>query len=136
MRDYRAYILGIDGHRFVWVEDFRTDHADDAAALSAARGLSDKHDVEVWDGGRLVARLSSGEAGVSPGLVPSLPSFDSPVGPISLSKVSELASTASSESNPFVPSVESNPFVPSVDGENAQISSPPEAQQAPVKGDG
>ena len=127
MRDYRAYILGMDGHRFVWVEGFRTDHADDAAALSAARGLSDKHDIEVWDGGRLVARLSSGEAAVSPGLVPSLPSSDSPVEPISLSKVSELASTASSESNPFVPSV---------DGENARISSPPEAQEASVKGDG
>ena len=127
MRDYRAYILGMDGHRFVWVEGFRADHADDAAALSAARGLGDKHDIEVWDGGRLVARLSAGEAAVSPGLVPSLPSFDNPVQPISLSKVSELASTASSESNPFVPSV---------DGENARISSPPEAQEASVKGDG
>jgi hypothetical protein len=110
MRDYRAYILGIDGHRFVWAKDFLTDHPSDAAALDAAKGLSDKHDVEVWDGGRLVARLSPGgePGGVSPGLVPSLP-FDwekhpvKPAEPVSLSKVSDLASTASTEGNPFVP---------------------------------
>jgi hypothetical protein len=107
MRDYRAYILGIDGHRFVWVADFLPDHPDDAAALNAARQICDKHEVEVWDAGRLVARLSPGEAGVSPGLVPSLP-FDigknpeRPAETISLSRVSDLASTASSESNPFV----------------------------------
>jgi hypothetical protein len=107
MRDYRAYILGIDGHRFVWVGDFSSDHPDDSAALTAASKISDKHEVEVWDGGRLVARLSPGEAGVSPGLVPSLP-FDfgknpaRPAEAISLSRVSDLASTPSSESNPFV----------------------------------
>jgi hypothetical protein len=47
MRDYRAYILGIDGHRFIRVEDFLSDHLDDAAALNAAKQLTDKHDVEV-----------------------------------------------------------------------------------------
>jgi hypothetical protein len=36
MRDYRAYILGIDGHRFVRVKEFSSDYADDAVALSAA----------------------------------------------------------------------------------------------------
>jgi hypothetical protein len=107
MRDYRAYILGIDGHRFVWVADFSPDHPDDAAALSAAKLLTDEHDVEVWDGGRLVAQLSPGEAGVSLALASSfLPDCGKiAVGPaetISLSRVSDLASTASSESNPFV----------------------------------
>jgi hypothetical protein len=108
MRDYRAYILGIDGHRFVWVKDFSSDHQDDARALNAARQFLDKHDVEVWDGGRLVARLSPAGDGASPGLVPSLPfefgkNSGRPVEAISLSKVSEMAVTASSESNPFVP---------------------------------
>jgi hypothetical protein len=113
MRDYRAYILGIDGHRFIRVKDFLGDYRDDAAALSAAKQLTDKHDVEVWDCARLVARLSpGGEVMLSPGLVPSLVfaapsdteknSVELPVEPISLSKVSELALDASSESNPFV----------------------------------
>ena len=57
MPDYRAYILGIDGHRFVFVKDFLSNHLDDAAALTAAKKLIDGHDIEVWDRGRLVARL-------------------------------------------------------------------------------
>src|SRR3974390_2664287 len=72
MRDYRAYILGVDGHRFVWVSDFKTDYRDDAAALDAAKQLSDKHDVEVWDGGRLVALLPPSGNRSSPALAPSL----------------------------------------------------------------
>jgi hypothetical protein len=111
MRDYRAYILGVDGHRFIRVEDFLSDHLDDAAALNAAKELTDKCDVEVWDCGRLVARLSPGGEVMSPGLVPSLvfapPSQCEknsvrPAEPISLSRVSELALAASSESNLFV----------------------------------
>jgi hypothetical protein len=70
MGDYRAYILGIDGNRFVWVKDFSTYHPSDAAALKAAKRLTDTHDVEVWDGGRLVARLSPSREEASPGLVP------------------------------------------------------------------
>ena len=112
MADYRAYILGINGHRFVRVEDFLTDHPDDAAALTAAKAICDKHEVEVWDGSRLVALLSPGESGPSPGLVPTLmANFEkkaaSSAEPISLSKVSEKASAssaASTESNPFVQS--------------------------------
>ena len=58
MPDYRAYILGGKGHRFLRVADFSKDHADDATALYAAKKLIDgQHGVEVWDGGRLVARL-------------------------------------------------------------------------------
>ena len=111
MRDYRAYILGIDGHRFIRVEDFLSNHLDDAAALNAAKQLTDKHDVEVWDCGRLVARLSPGGEVMSPGLVPSLifaPPSEyeensvGPAEPISLSRVSELALAASSESNLFL----------------------------------
>jgi hypothetical protein len=57
MPDYRAYIFGINGHRFVLVEGFLSNHLDDAAALMAAKKLIDGHDIEVWDQGRLVARL-------------------------------------------------------------------------------
>ena len=112
MRDYRAYIFGIDGHRFIKASEFLSDHQDDATAMKAAEKLVDGHDVEVWDCGRLVARLSpSGEVMSSPGLVPSLvfaaPSdndknSEPPAEPISPSRVSELALDATSASNPFV----------------------------------
>jgi hypothetical protein len=111
MRDYRAYILGIDGHRFIRAKDFLSDYRDDAAALNAAKQLSDKHNVEVWDCARLVAvLLPGGEVMLSPGLVPSLVfashtekgSVELPVEQISLRSVSELASAAPTESNPFV----------------------------------
>jgi len=57
MPDYRAYILGGEEHRFLRVAEFSRDHADDATALLAAKKLTERHDVELWDGGRLVARL-------------------------------------------------------------------------------
>jgi hypothetical protein len=101
MRDYRAYILGIDGHRYIRVEKFLRDHPDDDAAVNAAKQLTDKHDVEVWDCGRLVALLKPDGEAMSPELAPSLvfgePSdLGKPKEPISLTKVSELASDAPS----------------------------------------
>lgn len=109
MRDYRAYILGIDGHRFVRVKDFLSDQPDDTAALSAAKRLVDGHEIELWDAGRLVARLSLNGEVVSPELaplmVPAAPTASetnsikkSPGNSLSLSRVSELAG-ASSEDN-------------------------------------
>jgi antitoxin (DNA-binding transcriptional repressor) of toxin-antitoxin stability system len=109
MRDYRAYILGIDGHRFVKVKDFLSDQPDDATALSAAKTLADGHEVELWDCGRLVARLSPNGEVTSPDLAPfmfsaalsesrnvsSKPTAEA----ISLSRVSELAKTPSSENH-------------------------------------
>jgi hypothetical protein len=59
--DYRAYILAIDGHRFVWAKDFLNDHPNDAAAVDAAKQLTREHEVEVWEGSRLVVRLCHGE---------------------------------------------------------------------------
>jgi hypothetical protein len=70
MRDYRAYILGTEGHRFIRAEDFLSDHPDDAAALATAKKLSDKHDVELWDGARFVARFSPDGKISSPELAP------------------------------------------------------------------
>ena len=57
MREYRAYIFGIDDHRFLKVAQFSSDHPDDATALQAAERLVDGHDVELWDCARLVARF-------------------------------------------------------------------------------
>lgn len=106
MQDYRAYILGIEGHRFIRAENFLCNHEDDTTALSAARLLTDKHDVEVWDGARLVARLSHGKI-ISPELAPSFvfaslsegeKNSIKSVQPISLSKGLELAVAASKPS--------------------------------------
>lgn len=112
MRDYRAYILGIDGHHFIRAKEFLSDYRDDAAALKAAKQLIDKHDIEVWDGARLVARLSpGGEVLLSPGLVPSLDfaqrsrtEKDAVELPeqVTLRRVSELALAAQPDSNPLV----------------------------------
>jgi hypothetical protein len=100
MRDYRAYILGIDGHRFIKVAGFLSDHPDDATAMAAAKQLVDGHDVELWDRGRFVARLSP-EGVEAPQLVPSLVisaalSDSSKDSVISLTRISEEILSASS----------------------------------------
>jgi len=66
MPDYRAYILGREGLRFLRVTEFFRDHADDATALCAAKKLVDGHDVELWDGGRGGKPLGIGAAMVCP----------------------------------------------------------------------
>lgn len=55
MPDYRAYIIGEDGH-FTRVE-FLTDHADDAAAIEAVQQLVDGHDIGLWDRDRMVGKF-------------------------------------------------------------------------------
>jgi hypothetical protein len=72
MPDYRAYILGGGGHRFLRAIEFSRDHADDATALLAAKQLINGHDVELWEGGRLVARLDHRD-GNPRGEFPSFP---------------------------------------------------------------
>jgi hypothetical protein len=62
MPEYRAYIFGIDGHRFIRAADFLSDHPNDDAAMKAAEQLLDGHDVELWDGGRLVAKFDHSRA--------------------------------------------------------------------------
>lgn len=54
MLNYRAYIVGLDGHVLKCVE---LDCATDSAALEQARGLVDDRDVEIWNGSRFVAKL-------------------------------------------------------------------------------
>lgn len=72
MPDYRAYLIGVDGHRFIKAAHFLSDHPDDAAAIAAAKKLLDSHDVELWDRGRLVARFSPGGDEVKPPQLASL----------------------------------------------------------------
>ena len=110
MRDYRAYILGIDGHRFIKASQFSSDHRDDAAAMEAAKLLLDGYEVEVWDCSRLVAQFLPDGKSWSPGLAPSLvfaaPSEQevatSPLTPVSLKRVSELAQASSTKGNLFL----------------------------------
>lgn len=92
MRDYRAYILGIDGHRFIKAKEFSSHHPDDAAALKAAQQLVDGHEVELWDCGRLVARLSSNGEIASPELAP----FSAAGAPTSHEKPSEKPAESAS----------------------------------------
>jgi hypothetical protein len=91
MRDYRAYILGAGGRRFIKVEDFATDQPDDAAALNAAKQLVDGHDVELWDCGRLVARLSVNGEIASPELAPFTAAADASRADASKSDKNEMA---------------------------------------------
>jgi hypothetical protein len=58
MPDYRAYIVGIDGHFNSIIAEFLHNHPDDATAIEAAKQLIDRHDIELWDRGRFVGRLS------------------------------------------------------------------------------
>jgi hypothetical protein len=57
MPDYRAYIIGQDGH-FLSGE-ILSECADDEAAEKAAQKLVGGHHVELWDSSRLVIRLLS-----------------------------------------------------------------------------
>jgi hypothetical protein len=54
MAEYRAYQVGSDG-RFIGFEPLVC--ADDSEATERAEQLVDGHDVELWSGSRLVARL-------------------------------------------------------------------------------
>jgi hypothetical protein len=55
MADYRAYVVGRDGH-FISFEGFVG--GDDVEALAKARQLVDGHDIELWSGTRFIKRLS------------------------------------------------------------------------------
>ena len=54
MAEYRAYIIGGDGH-FAGFESLVCD--DDAVAIEKAERLVDGHDIELWSGKRLVKVL-------------------------------------------------------------------------------
>jgi hypothetical protein len=54
MVDYRAYVVGHDGH-FISFEGFTCRTDDDA--IAKAKRLVDGHDVELWSGERFIVRL-------------------------------------------------------------------------------
>jgi hypothetical protein len=58
MREYRAYIMGPDGHI-----ERRVDLIckDEDTAKEQARQLVDGHDVELWQGSRKLARFYHSE---------------------------------------------------------------------------
>jgi hypothetical protein len=55
VNEYRAYIVGADGH-FAGYRSFVC--SDDADAMVWAKQLVDDHDVELWSGERFVKRLA------------------------------------------------------------------------------
>jgi hypothetical protein len=63
VNEYRAYLVGIDGH-FISYEPLLC--ASDDQAIAKTKRLVDGHDVELWSGPRMVVRLKST-------LQPSLP---------------------------------------------------------------
>lgn len=54
MPDYRAYLIGSDGHFY---KSVALEMPDDAAAIAAAEQLVDGHDVELWQRERKIAKL-------------------------------------------------------------------------------
>jgi hypothetical protein len=54
MPDYRAYIIGPDGHFY---ETAALDAPDGTAAIEAAKRLIDDHDVELWQLDRNIKKL-------------------------------------------------------------------------------
>ena len=53
MPEYRAYLIGPDGHFFSAVE---LEAPDDEEAISAAKQLVDGHDVELWQRDRKIGK--------------------------------------------------------------------------------
>jgi hypothetical protein len=58
VNEYRAYIVGVDGH-FTTCRAFRC--ADDSEAVTWAKQLIDGYDVELWSGERFIVRLQTND---------------------------------------------------------------------------
>ena len=56
MPDYRAYIIGRDGH---FTKAIDLDCADDSAAIESAKQLINGCDVELWQRDRRIARFDT-----------------------------------------------------------------------------
>jgi hypothetical protein len=54
MPEYRAYVVGHDGH-FIGFDPFVCP--DDATAIEKAKSLVERYGVELWSGPRLIIRL-------------------------------------------------------------------------------
>jgi hypothetical protein len=58
MPDYRAYIVGIEGHFDSIRIEFLHNHPDDTTAIEAAKQLVDGQEIGLWDRDRFVGRFS------------------------------------------------------------------------------
>jgi hypothetical protein len=56
MPDYRAYIIGLDGH---FKNAVALDCADDSAAIESAKRVINGSDVELWLRDRRIARFDT-----------------------------------------------------------------------------
>ena len=56
MTNYRAYVIGEDGHFF---KAFPLDCANDGDAMEKAKNLVENHNVELWDHDRKVASFKA-----------------------------------------------------------------------------
>jgi hypothetical protein len=54
MSEYRVYVNGRDGH---FINAIMLDCADDKAAIESAKQLINGHDIELWQGERIIAKL-------------------------------------------------------------------------------
>ena len=63
MSDYRAYVVGPDGH-FIGVHQIAA--ADQNAALTKAISLLEGHPVELWNGEEYIGTLKPGIIGRDP----------------------------------------------------------------------
>jgi hypothetical protein len=54
MAEYRAYIVGSDGH---FIRSIQLLCADDDAAKEYAKQFVDRHDVELWQGERKISEF-------------------------------------------------------------------------------
>ena len=54
--EYRAYVVGEDGH---FIRAVQLVCSDDSAARAEAKRLVDGHDIELWQGDRKVATFVS-----------------------------------------------------------------------------
>jgi hypothetical protein len=55
MQDYSAYLIGADGHIIRRIELICTD---DEAAKAEAKKLADGHDIELWQGARMIGTFT------------------------------------------------------------------------------
>ena len=55
MQGYNAYLIGADGHIIRRVE---LNCADDEAAKAQAKKLADDHDIELWQGTRMIGTFT------------------------------------------------------------------------------
>ena len=55
MQEYNAYFIGADGH---FIRRVELNCTDDEAAKAEAKKLADGHDIELWQGARMIGTFT------------------------------------------------------------------------------